>query len=153
MAHLRPKTRFIEPCLGRGLLVEHLTAAGHVCVGRYGLPGQDARLHRYDVPPGADFITNPPWLREILHLIIANLSDQARTWLLIDADWLFTLQAAPYLPRLRAVVAVGRVRWIPDTRDVVKDNCAWCLFDRPQPEATTISFTGKLARSDLQFAP
>ena len=28
-----PRTRFVEPCAGDGVLVGHLTAAGHICVG------------------------------------------------------------------------------------------------------------------------
>ena len=47
------------------------------------------------------FITNPPWRRDVLHPIIVNLSDQAPTWLLLDAGWVHTRQSVPYLPRLR----------------------------------------------------
>jgi hypothetical protein len=88
-------------------LIEHLTSAGHILVSARDLP-TDARSARYDIPPGAVIITNPPWSRPVLHEIIVNLSDQAPTWLLIDADWVHTQQAIPHLPRLRMIV--GRAR-------------------------------------------
>jgi hypothetical protein len=63
--------------------------------------------------------------------MIVAFSDLKPTWLLFDADWSHTRQAAPYLPRLRKIVSVGRVKWIPDSPFTGKDNCAWHLFDRP----------------------
>jgi hypothetical protein len=66
------------------------------------------------------------------------------TWLLIDADWVHTKQAIPYLPRLKTIVSVGRVRWIPGSPYDGKDNCAWHLFDRPQPDGqAAIRFVGR----------
>jgi hypothetical protein len=32
------------------------------------------------------------------------------------------------MPLLRAVVSVGRVKWIPDSKMTGKDNCAWYHF-------------------------
>jgi hypothetical protein len=130
LSHLMAATRFIEPCKGNDHLVRHLSASGHECVGAYDLP-TDARDHRYRIDGATRFITNPPWTREILHPIIVNLSDQLPTWLLIDFDWLATQQSAPFLARLRKVVVIGRVRWIPDSLYDGKDNSAWMLFDRP----------------------
>jgi hypothetical protein len=132
LERLAPRTRFIEPCAGNGRLIKHLVCAGHVLVGRYDLP-DDARAKRYDgIEDGVVFVTNPPWSRGVLHQIIANLSDQAWTWLLIDADWIHTKQAIPYLPRLKTIISVGRVRWIRGSPYDGKDNCAWHLFDRPR---------------------
>lgn len=54
----------------------------------------------------------------------------ASTWLLFDADWVHTRQAIPYLPRLKKIVSVGRLIWIPGTKMTGKDNCAWHLFER-----------------------
>lgn len=76
------------------------------------------------------FITNPPWTRSLLHPLIVHLSNQAPTWLLFDADWMHTKQAAPYLDRLVRIVSVGRLKWIPDSKMDGKDNCAWYLFNR-----------------------
>jgi hypothetical protein len=144
LRRLAPCTRFIEPCAGDGRLIEHLDHAGHVLVGQYDLP-DDARVKRYDgIEDGVVFLTNSPWGRSVLHPIIVNLSDQAPTWLLIDADWVHTKQAIPFLPRLQIIVSVGRVRWIPGSPYDGKDNCAWHLFDRPQPDGhAAIRFVGR----------
>jgi hypothetical protein len=49
--------------------------------------------------------------------MIVNLSARLPTWLLFDADWMHTRQAAPYLPALPQdrQRAPGRVKWIPDS--------------------------------------
>ena len=145
LPHLTPCTRFIEPCAGAGYLVGHLESAGHVLVGAYDLPN-DARSMRYEgIGGGAVFVTNPPWSRPVLHPIINNLSDQAPTWLLIDADWVHTKQAIPYLPRLQKIVSIGRVRWIPDSPDDGKDKACWHLFDRSRlGEQAPIHFIGRI---------
>ena len=134
LPHLKPGTRFSEPCAGDGALVEHLKAAGHVCVWESDIKPQrsmfaaDALALHY-VSQDC-IITNPPWKRDVLHPMIVHFSEQTPTWLLFDADWVHTRQAAPYLPRLRKIVAVGRVKWIPDSPFTGKDNCAWHLFTR-----------------------
>jgi hypothetical protein len=129
---LKPKTCFIEPCLGNGCLAEHLKRAGHILVGAYDLP-DDARLKQYNVEAGTMFISNPPaWGRpKDLHPMIENLADQAPCWLLMSADWLFNKTSGPLTRRLHRIVAVGRVKWIPNSPHVGKDNCAWLLFERP----------------------
>ena len=144
LEHLEPCTRFIEPCAGRERLIEHLERYGHVCVGRYDLP-DDARTKLYDgIVAGVLFVTNPPWSRAALHEIIVNLSDQAPAWLLIDGDWIHTKQSVPYLPRLRAIVSIGRVKWIPNSPFTGKDNACWMLFDRPRPnEHAAVHFVGR----------
>jgi hypothetical protein len=80
---LMPRTQFVEPCVGAGRLVEHLTAAGHLPVGIHDLP-DDARRKRYSILGDEVFITNPPfWGRpNDLHPLIRNLSNQAPAWLL-----------------------------------------------------------------------
>lgn len=139
--HFDDPVSFIEPCAGDGALVRHLEVCGHSCAGAYDIEPrrgdsrhlivpQDARLYQY---PGAKsaacFITNPPWTRDLLHPIIENLSRQLPTWLLFDADWMHTRQAAPFLPMCRLIVSVGRLKWIPDSPFTGKDNCVWYLFD------------------------
>jgi hypothetical protein len=134
LPHLAPSTRFVEPCAGEGHLVNHLVAAGHVCVAGFDTAARganqrrDARTAEYGDIVFDVFVTNPPWTRELLHPIIANLWWQRPCWLLFDADWIHTRQARPYLPMLRKVVAVGRVKWIEDSPHMGKDNCAWHLF-------------------------
>ena len=113
---LEPGTQFVEPCTGPGELIGHLEQAGHQCVASYDLP-IDARTASYAVEPDAIFITNVPWRRRFEpHKIIANLSDQAPLWALIYSDWLFNVRSVPYLPRLRAIIAIGRVMWVPDSK-------------------------------------
>lgn len=139
--HLRGVRQFVEPCAGDGRLVGHLQAMGLECVGamdidprRFDIMDGDATKDRFHLTPGTVFITNPPWSRPILHAIIEHLSKQAPTWLLFDADWMHTRQSAPFMPYLRKIVSVGRVKWIPDSPFTGKDNCCWYLFDR-RPEA------------------
>jgi hypothetical protein len=73
-------------------------------------------------------VTNPPWERSILHPMIERFSDLRPTWLLFDADWVHTKQAIPFLPRLRKIVSIGRVKWFDKTAG--KDNACWYFFDR-----------------------
>ena len=82
------------------------------------------------------FITNPPWSRDVLHPLIMHLSSIRPTWLLFDADWMHTKQAAPYLLYCKKIVSVGRVKWIPDSPHTGKDNCCWLLFDSPTGRPT-----------------
>lgn len=131
--------RFCEPCAGDGALIDHLTEAGHRCVSAWDIEPQRSdidksnALHRL-IGNIDCFITNPPWDRRTLHPLITHLSDQHPTWLLFDADWMHTRQSAPYIDRMRIIVSVGRVKWIPDSKMTGKDNCCWYLFDKPSGE-------------------
>lgn len=136
LAHLAPKTRFVEPCAGDGALIDHLVRAGHVCARAWDIEPLRDDIDQRDaltrLVGNLDcFITNPPWERAFLHRLILHLSDQAPTWLLFDADWIHTVQSIPYMPRLKRIVAVGRIKWIPDSPFTGKDNCAWHLFGEP----------------------
>ena len=132
LRRLKSKIRFIEPCYGNGALARILMDAGHQLMERHDLP-IDARVHPYSPARGVIFITNPPyWGRPAdLHPLIENLSDQAPTWLLMPSDWLFNRSSCPLIRRLRRIVAVGRVKWIPGSAHTSQDNAAWLLFDRP----------------------
>ncbi len=135
---------FIEPCAGEGHLVDQLVGYGMQCAGAFdiepGRPGiiaADART--LWVPPGLQVVTNPPWTRELLHAIIRNLAPQAVTWLLFDADWLFTQQSAPLLQHLHLVVPVGRLRWVEGTRHDAQDSVAWYRFGPNAPPSPVIA--------------
>src|SRR6476620_7032842 len=73
LPYLPPRTRFVEPCAGAGDLIDHLKAAGHVCVAAYDIEPQRDDIERRDamtldaVDPGITFITNLPWTRTWLH--------------------------------------------------------------------------------------
>lgn len=148
LPHLHPATRFCEPCAGDGRLVDYLTSHSHVCARAWDIEPRRSGIERNDalttrVGNIDCFITNPPWSRAFLHPLIAFLSDQAPTWLLFDADWPHTKQAAPYLSRLRRIVAVGRLKWIEDSPFTGKDNCCWYLFGLPSGEP--VHFYGRCA--------
>ena len=140
---------YAEPCAGDGALIKALNAHGLRCTYAGDIQPQVDWITKrgalqWDFPKGVDFIiTNPPWARSILHPMIEHFSDMRPTWLLFDADWVHTKQAAPYLPRLRKIVSVGRVKWIEASPHTGKDNCAWHLFTRPSDEPA--QFFGRAA--------
>ena len=137
---------FDEPCCGDGTLVRHLQASGLHCLCASDIEpqgyGQSVDALTLTHCSGGQYITNPPWARDILHPLILHLSDLAPTWMLFDADWAHTRQAVPFLKRCSKIVSVGRVRWIEGTKTSGKDNCAWYLFER---EAAEIAFFGRAA--------
>lgn len=142
--HLIAETFYAEPCAGNGALIIHLRNAGVQCAEAWDIEPQADGISQGDATELrcriADcYITNPPWDRKILHPIIINLSDHKPTWLLFDADWMHTKQSAAFMPRLRKIVSVGRVKWIPDSKMTGKDNCCWYLFDKPS-DAPTLFF-------------
>jgi hypothetical protein len=141
LPHLKHGDMFVEPCAGDGALVRHLEGAGLSCKWAADIEPRADWISREDALADAFWphcdasveyiITNPPWSRDVLHPLIELFSNQKPTWLLFDADWAHTRQAAPFASRLRRIVSVGRVKWIADSPFTGKDNCAWYLFDRP----------------------
>jgi hypothetical protein len=137
---------FAEPCAGDGRLSRHVsTATGGRAKATFECdidPQVDGMLQKNGLMVSeldmsmahADMIiTNPPWSRDkksgyILHEMIEHFTTLRPTWLLFDSDWMQTKQATPYLDRLLAVVSVGRVKWIEDSKMSGKDNCQWHLF-------------------------
>ena len=133
LPHLAGVTTYAEPCCGEGLLISHLVRHRLTCTYAGDIQtGDDALFwfpRAHEIIP--DIIcTNPPWTRQLLHPLINHFMRQCPTWLLFDADWAHTLQAAPYLPHCAKIVAVGRVKWIAQSAFESKDNAAWYLFDR-----------------------
>jgi len=139
LPHLPDVFSYVEPCAGDGALIDLLPFgccdwAGDIDPNRDDIALMNA-LETTDYT--ADYIiTNPPWDRKILHPMIEHFSAYCPTWLLFDADWIHTKQSAPYMPWLRKIVSVGRVKWIPDSKMTGKDNCAWHLFDQHTTGAT-----------------
>ena len=141
-AHLADVSGFYEPCAGDGRLSSHLVSLGIEVRGQLDIEpmhGDVARgsafdLCEDDLRGASHIITNPPWDRKILHPMIEHFSSMRPTWLLFDADWMHTKQSAQFMPRLRKIVSVGRVKWIPDSKMTGKDNCAWHLFGAPSDE-------------------
>ena len=131
LEHLDPATSFEEPCAGNGDLIRHLEKFGHRCISAtdIGNPSVPVDARSIETCSAEYFITNPPWQRDIMHDIIENLSKIRPCWFLIDADWMHTKQSAPYMKYCRQIVSVGRVKWIPDSKQTGKDNVAWYLFN------------------------
>jgi hypothetical protein len=128
---------FAEPCAGEGDLVRHLESFGFNCVHSSDLNcGQDALgLVHYG---NADaIVTNPPHTRKTMHALIRHfLRSEITVWLLIDTDWAFTQQAAPYLPHCSDIVTIGRVIWIDGTTTAATTT-------RVVPGLTPITLTGR----------
>ncbi|MFV1484504.1 MULTISPECIES: class I SAM-dependent methyltransferase [unclassified Phaeobacter] len=137
--HLVEGWSYWEPCAGDGALVKAMPSwfPCGACsdIEPRGLEGWMQEKDALKVSENALWhidciITNPPWDRKVLHPMIEHFSAMRPTWLLFDADWMHTKQAAPFMPWLRKVVSVGRVKWIKDSPHTGKDNCAWYLFDQ-----------------------
>jgi len=141
--HLESNFTFVEPCAGDGTLTMLLMKYKDCwCTYQCDIEPQKTGINKanaLDLTLKPDYyITNPPWDRKILHRIIEHLTPLAPTWLLFDADWIHTKQSQPYQSRLKKIVSVGRVKWIPDSKMTGKDNCSWYLFDQNNSEDTII---------------
>lgn len=128
----------MEPCAGDGTLIDHLEKNNMRCVFKSDIEPQRQDIAKFDAMKldvfqilDADLIiTNPPWDRKILHpMLLHFVKLGVPTWLLFDADWMHTKQSVDYLPYLRKIVSVGRVKWIADSQNTGKDNCCWYYFD------------------------
>lgn len=151
--HLPGALAYAEPCAGDGDIVKSMKWHGHRCVyacdispgrGRDWIEKRDALTldKSWRRRAGAQmFITNTPWRREILHPLIEHLSSLLPTWLLLDADYMHTQQAAPYLDRCSHIVSAGRVRWIKNSDNDGVDNAAWYFFPH-RPHSGGPKFTG-----------
>jgi hypothetical protein len=135
--HLAPKATFCEPCAGAGDLIRHLDLYGHQCRSAFDVApqaeyislGDASWMQETDCAHCDLIITNPPWDRPVLHQIIERAASLKPTWLLFDADWMHTAQAARHLEICVKIVSVGRIKWIADSANTGMDNCCWYLFD------------------------
>ena len=137
--HIEPGTTFYEPCAGDGSLTRHLEDGGLVCVGQSDIAPRGDGIDRLDAfeledAPGEIFVTNPPWTRTDMHALIEHLASMKKpTWMLIDADWMHTKQAGRFFiggnrHTCFQIVSVGRLKWIPGSKNTGKDNCCWYGF-------------------------
>ena len=148
--HLPKVFCYDEPCAGSGSLlsaIDCLDSQAAVGVASDIEPRADGidrldALTEYQPFPKSDFIiTNPPWTRSILHPMIERFSNMRPTWLLFDANWAHTKQAASYMKWCRKIVSVGRVKWVLDSPHTGKEDGAWDLFDQHKEGATV--FVGR----------
>lgn len=120
-------TSYVEPCAGTADLIHLLHTLHPQLRCAFGLeldPHDEGLRNRWPIARGNAltvterdlagvhlFITNPPWDRPLLHQLIRHLASLRPTWLLYDASWAYTKQAAPFARLLTDVVAVGRLKW------------------------------------------
>lgn len=147
----RVSQKWIEPCAGDAALIDHidhLTPKEFLCTEAYDIhPMHDSIMEQdfFDLEVGdhIDYvITNPPWDRKFLHPMLEKCRTfPCPTWLLFDADWPHTKQSSTFMEYCDKIVAVGRVKWIPDSKFTGKDNCCWYRF---QPNPTpSVEFIGR----------
>jgi len=145
ISHLPKSFVYAEPCAGDGRLTQHLdilTDSNCICSLMSDIEPQDDGIEKIDamkvvVPNNTDLIiTNPPWDRKILHPMIERFSSIRPTWLLFDANWMFTKQAKDYLSYCSKIVTIGRVKWIENSKKSGKDDACWYLFDQNNQHQT-----------------
>lgn len=146
--HLKAGQAYVEPCAGGGHLIDLLAAHGMRC-----MIAMDIEPQRGDVTRGnaleitgaarcpqtgqrLPFITNPPWDRKVLHPMIDHLARIAPTWLLFDAAWKETAQAARFGPMCAKIISAGRLNWWPGTDQTATFDVSWYLFDATHQGAT-----------------
>jgi len=101
--YLQDHQTFCEPCAGDGALIRSLHEIGITCSSAWDIKPQEGGIGIQDA---------------------CELTEEH----LNDADWIHTKQSIPFMPRLRKIVSVGRVKWFDKTAG--KDNACWYLFDR-----------------------
>ena len=142
---LTPGTTFYEPCAGDGTLIQHLIKHGFTCVGASDVAPRHSNIAKLDGLDltrahllGADcLITNPPFSRKIMHLLIEHFRVMAPTWLLLELDWTATEQAVPFMRHCSDIVAIGRLKLIHGSPHSGYDNFVWAKF---QAEAAVTQF-------------
>lgn len=123
--------RFAEPCCGAGDLIRHLAKFGLKCVYSGDIAtGQNAL--DWNAGPGIrQIITNPPWAYDLLRPLLDHfIASGLPVWLLLDADFCHTVRARAFIERCSHVVAIGRLKWEPDSEFTGLDNNAWYRFER-----------------------
>jgi hypothetical protein len=110
--YLRGVRSFAEPCCGSHDLVRHLESFGLRCAYAGDIrTGQDAlAVDSYGAVGFDNIITNPPYVRPLLHRMIAHFQRIKPTWLLLGCDWASTQKAAPFLGSCSDIVPREVVR-------------------------------------------
>lgn len=94
-------------------------------------------------------ITNPPWSRPILHKAIEHFAPIIQTWMLLDANWIFTAQATPLINKyLTDVITIGRMKWIENSTMSGKDDACWMRFSIDKKGPTR--FYPRLIKNDTK---
>jgi hypothetical protein len=130
---LGQRTTFYEPCAADGMLARMLEDHGHFCTGMSDIVPLSPAVCQQDAMDlsftmASCFITNPPWDVAVMQPLLRHLMAIKPVWFLLYADWLFTRQAGPYWPHATHIVAIGRLKWIPDSPHSGKENACWVRF-------------------------
>jgi len=128
--HLRREgvKTFVEPCYGKGHIVDYLESQGFKCVRKGDIEeGEDARDWKRADFVGADVsITNTPWSNDLMQEIMLRQASFLPSWFLVYSDWIFTKQSAAIMQGCCTdIVPIGRVKWIAGSESVGFDNCCW----------------------------
>lgn len=157
VAHLGRSVRYAEPCAGAGDLIDLFAPYGWQCQWAADLLPMRRTVHstgqliaqqdvvslplliaeaaaRYEPEM---FVTNPPWDRRILHMMIDTLARLRPSWFLFDAGWKETKQAARFGPMCHTIISVGRLQWIAGSDAQSTDDCSWYGFDANHRGGTT----------------
>lgn len=137
LPHLPRSIAFAEPCAGHGDLIDQMEAAGHDCRFAMDIEPQREDImqgNMFDIEPlelqGCDWIiSNPPWRVDIAHSFMDHFMGMKPMAILFYADWLFTKQAARFIPRIKTVIAIGRLKWQEGTKMDGKDNAIWMITE------------------------
>jgi hypothetical protein len=121
---------FAEPCCGHWAIVTQLKLAGYRCLSATDITdGIDARTIHYDPVPDI-IVSNPPYdrSRKIMRAIIDNCRRQAPTWMLLEADFAYNRSSVELMDYCDDIVAIGRIKWIKDSKNTGTANYAWYKF-------------------------
>ena len=93
-----------------------------------------------------------------MHKLISHFARILPTWLLLELDWVSTLQAIPFLTHCSDIVLIGRVKWFEGSKHASKDNFGWYRFDARHKGPTAIYRRGEgevilTAYRDLRAMP
>lgn len=151
--YLPKRARYGEPCAGDGQLIRNLSELWPEgsCVWATDLQPEGPNIDQIDaldiIAGHVDevdlWITNPPWpqigqrgdpaLGIILHLVTI-----APCWMLLPWDFAANDYFRRAIKLCSDIVPIGRVKWIPDSKDVGKDNCAWYRFSAENRGPATV---------------
>lgn len=156
VAHLGKRMRYAEPCAGAGDLIDLFAPHGWECQWAADLLPMRRTVHstgqliaQQDVITLPElieaepqlvpdlYVTNPAWDRRVLHAMIDTLARSRPTWLLFDAGWKETKQAARFGPWCHTIISVGRLQWVEGSDAQSTDDCSWYGFDANHQGGTT----------------
>lgn len=146
LPHLPSACYYIEPCAGKGNLINHLAKHGHTCTLAIDIEPRAAGILRKSAfalrvkkgSPKPRFITNPPFKDEWLFPLMKHLCPMGEVWLLLPADKAINANFSEYLRVWgRDIVAIGRISW-EENGVGSTENFAWFRFDGTRPPTPTI---------------